>query len=98
MLWLGLMLVGCGDDAADACNSLCDGQSGDCLAEFGLQSEDCFDSCQAQVDQVGEKCMSAIAATLECLGTCDPEELSEADLLACQDEAFAVADRCEPVN
>ena len=104
MRWVGIgiiglgLIAGCGDSSADACSSLCDGVAQSCLDEFDIPAGDCFDTCQSQIDAVGEKCVTAIADTIKCLGTCEEDELSEADLLACQDEALRINDHCENLD
>jgi len=51
--------------------------------------------CEAQVEVVGIGCVSAISSTIACLGTCDVESLTQAELLACQDEALKIESACE---
>jgi hypothetical protein len=47
------------------------------------------------VEVVGIACVSAIASTVECLGTCDVESLTVDQQLACRDEAEAISSACE---
>lgn len=99
-----LLLSGCGDLgsraearlASQVCDELC-GWPDACFTQLGvpLNGADCIETCEAQVDVVGIGCVSAISATIACLGTCDLESLTEAELLACQDEALAIESACE---
>jgi hypothetical protein len=47
------------------------------------------------VEVAGIACVSAIASTVECLGTCDLESLTLEQQLACQGEAEAISAACE---
>jgi hypothetical protein len=69
----------------------------ECFAQLGvpLQGADCVQICEAQVEVVGIGCVRAISSTIACLGTCDVESLTQAQLLACQDEALEIEFACE---
>jgi hypothetical protein len=69
----------------------------ECFVELGVTAPggDCMTDCQAQVDLSGSACINAILDTVDCLGTCDFNSLSEAQILACQDEALVVQAECE---
>lgn len=106
LAWMGmalLLLVGCGDSndngGARTANGLCDevcGWPDSCFAELGVPMQgDCMESCTASVDVVGIACLGAIADTISCLGTCDLNDLTEEQVLACQDEALRISDTCE---
>jgi len=104
-LGLALLLAsGCGDlltraearIASQACDELC-GWPDECFTQLGvpLEGADCVETCVAQAEVVGVACVSAISSTISCLGTCDVESLTEAEVLACQDEAEAISSACE---
>lgn len=98
-LGLGLLLIlGCGDadPASQACGEICS-LPDECFAELGMpiQSGDCVQTCEAQVEYVGVDCLNAISATIACLGTCDVESLTQEQALACQDEALGIESACE---
>jgi hypothetical protein len=104
-LGLALLLAsGCGDLdsraqarlASEVCDELC-GWPDECFEQLGvpMQAGDCMQACEAQIGVVGVSCVSAISTTIACLGTCDVESLTEAELLACQDEALAIESACE---
>ena len=104
-LGLALLLAsGCGDLGSRAearigsqvCDELC-GWPDECFTQLGapLEGGDCVQTCVAQVEVVGVACVSAISSTISCLGTCDLESLTEAELIACQDEALAIEAACE---
>ncbi|MGB5367449.1 MAG: hypothetical protein WBM75_18630 [Polyangiales bacterium] len=104
-LGLALLLAsGCGDSGSKArarvgsqvCDELC-GWPDECFTQIGvpLQAADCVQTCEAQIEVVGIDCVSAVSTTIACLGTCDPESLTEAELLDCQDEALAIESACE---
>jgi hypothetical protein len=104
-LVLALLLAsGCGDLgsraearlASQVCDEIC-GWPDECFTALGvpLQGGDCVQTCEAQAEDVGIACMSAIASTVECLGTCDVESLTLEQQLACQGEAEAISAACE---
>ncbi len=106
LAWMGmalLLLAGCGgsDDngAARTANGLCDevcGWPDSCFAELGVPMQgDCIESCMASVDVVGIDCLGAIADTISCLGTCNVNDLTNEELLACQDQALRISNTCE---
>jgi len=99
-----LLLGGCGDSgssssqartAGQVCDEMC-GWPDECFTQLGVpvQGADCVQACEAQVEVVGIECVSAISNTIACLGTCDVESLSQAEALACQDQALAIGDAC----
>lgn len=100
---LVLLLAGCGDSgpgAARSAGELCDevcGWPDQCFVELGVPVEDaqCIQSCESQVDVVGIGCLAAIADTVACLGTCDFDALTEADINRCQSAAEAISTACE---
>jgi len=103
-LGLALLLAsGCGDLgsraearlASQVCDEIC-GWPDECFTALGvpLQGGDCVQTCEAQAEDVGIACMSAIASTVECLGTCDVESLTLEQQLACQGEAEAISAAC----
>ncbi|MGB8332513.1 MAG: hypothetical protein WCE62_20480 [Polyangiales bacterium] len=104
VLGLALLLSSCGDsnsdaaprNAAEACDAIC-GWPDECFTELGVpvQDADCVQSCQAQVELVGVDCIVALARTVDCLGTCDLESLSEEQILDCRDEAEAISQGCD---
>ena len=104
LVGLGLLLLGCGgSDAGTArtgeqvCGEIC-GWPDECYVQLGVPAQDpaqCVQSCEAQIDLVGVECLVAISNTVECLGTCDVESLTDEELLACQDEALAISSACE---
>jgi len=87
---------GAGTVVAQVCDEIC-GWPDECFTQLGvpLQGGDCFQTCEAQVEVAGIACVSAIASTVECLGTCDVESLTVEQQLACQGEAQAISDACE---
>jgi len=98
-----LLLGGCGDSgssrartAGQVCDEMC-GWPDECFTQLGVpvQGADCVQACEAQVEVVGIECVSAISHTIACLGTCDVESLSQAQLVACQDEALAIESACD---
>lgn len=99
-----LLLCGCGDLgsraearlASQVCDEMC-GWPDECFAQLGvpLQGADCVQTCEAQVEIVGIGCVSAISSTIACLGTCDVQSLTQAELLACQDDALQIESACE---
>jgi hypothetical protein len=99
-----LLLSGCGDlgsraearIASQVCDEIC-GWPDECFTQLGvpMQGGDCVQACEAQVEVVGIACVSAIASTVECLGTCDVESLTVDQQLACRDEAEAISSACE---
>jgi hypothetical protein len=104
-LGLALLLAsGCGDLgsraearlASQVCDEIC-GWPDECFTALGvpLQGGDCVQTCEAQAEDVGIECMSAIASTVECLGTCDVESLTLEQQFACQGEAEAISAACE---
>jgi hypothetical protein len=104
-LGLALLLAsGCGDLgsraearlASQVCDEMC-GWPDQCFEQLGvpLQGADCIQTCEAQVEVVGIACVSAISSTIACLGTCDVQSLTQAELLECQDEALAIEAACE---
>ena len=78
------------------CDEVCS-LPGECVVELGIpfQGGNCMTDCQAQVEVSGSACINAILDTIACLGTCDLESLSQAELLACQDEALVIETACE---
>ena len=107
LAWMGmtlLLLVGCGESnapgAAFSGDSLCDevcGWPDACFEALGapLGGADCMEACEASVDAVGAACLGAIADTVNCLGTCDVESITESQALACQDEAERISSSCD---
>jgi hypothetical protein len=104
-LGLALLLAsGCGDSgsraearlASQVCDEIC-GWPDECFTQLGVpvQGGDCVQTCEAQVEVAGIACVSAIASTVECLGTCDLESLTLEQQLACQGEAEAISAACE---
>ncbi len=99
----GLLLVAlafvcaCGDarSASNACDELC--SMPECFAQLGVPvpGGDCMQACQAQIDVVGLDCVYAISDTIACLPTCDVNSLTNAQLLACQDEALRIDQACD---
>ena len=99
-----LLLSGCGDLgsraearlASQVCDEIC-GWPDECFTQLGIpvQGGDCVQTCEAQVDVVGVACIGAISSTIACLGTCDVQSLTEAELLDCQDEALAIESACD---
>ena len=82
--------------ASQVCDEIC-GWPDECFTQLGIpvQGGDCVQTCEAQVDVVGVACISAISSTIACLGTCDVQSLTEAELLDCQDEALAIESACD---
>lgn len=103
---LGLALVllgGCGDSkvgeartAGQVCDEIC-GWPDACFTQLGVpvQGAECMQSCEAQAGLVGLDCLRAISDTVDCLGTCDFESLTNQQLLDCQSVAFAIDSACE---
>ena len=96
ILVAAVLACGCGDSASQACGELCS-MPDECFAELGIppQGSDCMQACEAQVEYVGVECINVIADTIECLGTCDVESLTNEELLACQDEALSIESACD---
>lgn len=91
------LLLGCGGTSAgEACNEICS-LPDQCFQELGVPIDrgDCFDACRSQIDQVGVGCINAITATIDCLGTCDVDALTNEELLACQDQALEIGPACD---
>jgi hypothetical protein len=82
--------------ASQVCDEIC-GWPDECFTQLGVpvQGGDCVQTCEAQVEVAGIACVSAIASTVECLGTCDVESLTLEQQLACQGEAEAISAACE---
>jgi len=102
---LALLLLGsCGDSgsasqartAAQVCDEMC-GWPDECFTQLGVpvQGADCVQACEAQVEVVGIACVNAISKTIDCLGTCDVQSLTDEQLIACQSAALAITDHCE---
>jgi hypothetical protein len=94
---LGLALVcGCGDSASQACGEICS-LPNECFDQLGvsLQGADCMQTCEAQAEYVGIDCLNAISSTIACLDTCDLEQLTDAQVAACQDEALGISAACD---
>ena len=103
VLGLALLLSSCGDSnsgsgprtAAQACDEIC-GWPDECFASLGVPVQaDCVQSCEASVEVVGRDCMSAILTTIDCLGTCDVQSITNEQALACQEQAQAISAACE---
>lgn len=107
LAWMGmvlLLLAACGDagdagsprTAGELCDEVC-GWPDQCFAELGvpLQDSECLSACEQSVDAVGFACLQAIAGTVSCLGTCDFNALTEADINRCQGEAEAISTNCD---
>ena len=99
-----LLLSACGgsDDGGRprTTSALCDEMCGwpdSCFVELGVSTpaDDCVQSCEAQAEVVGFDCLRAIADTVNCLGTCEVEAITQSQALACQDEAEAIGSACE---
>ena len=99
-----LLLTACGGSdetgGARTVSALCDEMCAwpdSCYQELGVDTpaDDCVQSCEAQAASVGIECLAAISDTINCLGTCEIESLSEEQLLDCQDEALEVSSACE---
>ena len=92
---LGLVCA-CGDarSASQACDELC--SRPECFAELGIPvpGGDCMRACEAQIDADQLDCVYAISDTIACLPTCDVNSLTNAQLLACQDEALRIDQAC----
>ena len=107
LAWMGMalfLLVACGDSGtngtARTAGSLCDevcGWPDECFVALGvpLQGAECMQNCEASVDAVGVDCLGAIVDTVDCIGTCDVESITEQQALACQGEAEAIVAACE---
>ncbi len=69
----------------------------ECFAELGVpvSGGDCMQACVAEIESVGVSCVNAISDTIACLPSCDLESLSDAELLACQDEALRITQACD---
>ncbi len=69
----------------------------ECFTSLGVpvQDADCVPSCEASIDVVGLDCMSAILTTIDCLGTCDVQSITNEQALACQEQAQALTIACE---
>ena len=104
MLGLALLLIsGCGDSntevarsAGQVCDEIC-GWPDACFVQLGVpvQGAECVQSCAMQADLVGLDCLRAISDTVNCLGTCDLESLTDQQLLNCQSVALAIDSACE---
>ena len=107
LAWMGLALlfvIGCGDSGRDGtartagglCDEVC-GWPDQCFVALGvpLQGSECMQNCEVSVDAVGVACLGAIVDTVDCLGTCDIESITEQQALACQGQAEAIAAACE---
>ena len=98
-----LLLSGCGDSnaagartAGQVCDEIC-GWPDACFVQLGVpvQAAECVQSCEAQADLVGLGCLRAISDTVNCLGTCDFESLTDQQILNCQSVALAIDAACE---
>jgi hypothetical protein len=99
-----LFLAGCGDSGSgsparslsEVCDEMC-AWPDECFVQLGAMppGDDCAASCQAQAELVGVECMASISDTIDCLGTCDLESITEQQALACQDEAMSISNACE---
>ena len=99
-----LLLAGCGDSdssgaartSAEVCDEVC-GWPDQCFVELGVPLADatCVSDCMQSVEVVGLACLQAIAGTVSCLGTCDFNALTDADIQRCQGVAQSVVDTCE---
>ena len=98
-----LLLSSCGDSdaagartAAQVCDEIC-GWPDACFVQLGVpvQGAECVQSCEAQADLVGLGCLRAISDTVNCLGTCDVESLTDQQILNCQSVALAIDAACE---
>jgi hypothetical protein len=103
VLGLALLLISCGDSnsrsgprsAAQACDEIC-GWPDECFASLGIPVQaDCVQSCEASVDAVGLDCISAILTTIDCLGTCDLQSVTNEQALACREQALAIDSACQ---
>ncbi|MGB5811589.1 MAG: hypothetical protein WBG86_13715 [Polyangiales bacterium] len=97
LLFCVVLIAGCGDSSEfQACDDLC-GLPDQCFAELGVPDpgSDCISTCEEQIGMVGVGCVNAINVTIACLGTCDFDSLTEADILDCQDEASDIGPACE---
>ena len=104
--WIGmvvLLLAGCGDSGSGAprtsgelCDQVC-GWPDQCFTELGVPVSDatCVSDCMQSVEVVGFACLQAIASTVDCLGTCDFNALTDADIQRCQGVAQSVSNACE---
>ncbi len=106
LAWMGmglLLLAACGDSGmsgAARSGALCDevcGWPDACFEALGapLGGADCIAACEASVEEVGAACLGAIADTVNCLGTCDVESITEAEALACQSQAERISSSCD---
>ena len=107
LVWIGMALfalAGCGDSDAEGlafgartlCEDVCS-WPGSCFGEFApeLPDADCIEACEASLDVVSPACLEAIDATvLLCLGTCNEDDISIADVERCQDLALQVDSAC----
>lgn len=104
LLGLALLLLGsCGDSnageartAGQVCDEIC-GWPDACFVQLGVpvQGPECIQSCEAQADLVGLGCLRAISDTVNCLGTCDLESLTDQQILNCQSVALAIDSACD---
>ena len=95
-----LLLAGCGGSEADdggarsiaqVCQEVC-GWPDECFALLGVpvQRDECVATCETQAQTVGLACITAIADTVDCLGTCDPESLTPQEISACEAAARGI--------
>ena len=98
-----LVLSGCGDSntgaartAGQVCDEIC-GWPDACFVQLGVpvQGAECVQSCVAQADLVGVGCLRAISDTVNCLGTCELESLTDQQIRNCQSVALAIDSACE---
>ncbi len=104
LFWIDYQrLSGCGDSSAgeartagQVCDQIC-GWPDACFAELGVpvHGAECVQSCEAQADLVGLECLRAISDTVDCLGTCDIESLTEQQILSSQSVALAIDAACD---
>ena len=67
----------------------------DCFAQLGVNGSDCRQACEESVDSVGLACLQAIHDGVACLGTCDPEAITNEDVVRCEAAAQAIDSACE---
>lgn len=101
---VALLLIGaCGDadgpagvrSAAQVCDEIC-GWPDECFIQLGVPVQaDCVPSCQSQAGVVGLACLTAISDTVQCLGTCDFQSVTEEQALACQSVGLRIESACQ---
>ena len=107
LAWIGLvlsLLVGCGDSdgpggafSDDVCAEVCSWPD-ECFALAGVSFEDvdCIVACEQSIDAVGELCLQTINDAVQCLGTCIEAEITDDDIVRCQEAAQAIGPACDP--